>query len=55
MNFQRDLQVRLQERYRGLYKANFQVYKNEAGYLVKFIEATPALRYLIEDVGRSEP
>ncbi len=55
MNFQRDLQVRLQERYRRLYKAGFKLYKGEAGYLVNFIRSTPALRYLIEDVERSEP
>jgi hypothetical protein len=53
VNFQRDLQVRLQERYRRLYKVDFQLYKNEAGYLVNFIRSTPALRYLIEDVERS--
>lgn len=55
MNFQRDLQVRLQERYRRLYKVDYQLYKNEAGYLVSYIRSTPALRYLIEDVERSHP
>ena len=55
MNFQRDLQVRLQERYRRLYKVDSQLYKHEAGYLVKFIQSAPALRYLIEDVERCEP
>lgn len=55
MNFQRDLQVRLQERYRRLYKTGFQLYKNEAGFLVSFIRDTPALRYLVENVERCEP
>lgn len=55
MNYQRDLQVRLQERYRRLYKAELRLYKHEAGYLINFIRSTPALRYLIEDVERSEP
>ncbi len=55
MNYQRDLQVRLQERYRRLYKVDAQLYKNEAGYLVTFIKSTPALRYLVEDVERSHP
>jgi hypothetical protein len=55
VKFQRDLQVRLQERYRRLYKAGAKLYKNEAGYLIGFIRSTPALRSLIEDVERSEP
>jgi hypothetical protein len=55
MNYQRDLQVRLQERYRRLYKAGFRQYKHEAGYLVAFIRATPALLYLVETIQRSEP
>jgi hypothetical protein len=53
MNFQRDLQVRLQERYRRLYKAGYQLYKNEAAFLVEFIRSTPALRYLVENLERS--
>ena len=55
MNFQRDLQVRLQERYRRLYKAGYQLYKNEAAFLVEFIRSTPALRYLVENLERSVP
>lgn len=55
MNFQRDLQIRLQERYRRLYKTGHQVYRHEAGYLVDFIRSTPALRYLVENLERSEP
>ena len=53
MNYQRDLQVRLQERYRRLYKAGDALFKTEAGYLIDFIRATPALRYLMENVERS--
>ena len=55
MNYQRDLQVRLQERYRRLYKTGFQLYRNEAGFLVSFISDTPALRYLVENLERSDP
>jgi hypothetical protein len=55
VNYQRDLQVRLQERYRRLYKAGFRQYTDEAGYLVAFIRGTPALRYIVEDLERSEP
>lgn len=54
MNYQRDLQVRLQERYRRLYKAGDALFKTEAGYLIEFIRATPALRYLVENVERSD-
>jgi hypothetical protein len=54
MKYQRDLQVRLQERYRRLYKAKATLYKNESGYLVTFIRETPALRHIIENVERSE-
>jgi hypothetical protein len=55
VNYQRDLQVRLQERYRRLYKVDVSLYKNEAGYLITFIRSTPALKYLIENVERSHP
>jgi hypothetical protein len=55
VKYQQDLQVRLQERYRRLYKVGSSLYTDEAGYLVAFIRATPALRYLIEDIQRAEP
>lgn len=55
MNYQRDLQVRLQERYRRLYKAGDALFTTEAGYLIAFIQSTPALRYLVDNVERSEP
>lgn len=55
MKYQRDLQVRLQERYRRLYKTGLRLYKNEASFLVSFIRTTPALRYLVDAVERSEP
>lgn len=43
MRYRESLQVQLQERYRRLYKANFQSYHHEAGYLVEFIRSTPGL------------
>jgi hypothetical protein len=55
LKYQRDLQIRLQERYRRLYKANIGLYKDEALYLVSFIRDTPALRVLVENLERSEP
>src|ERR1019366_6316712 len=54
MNYQRDLQVRLQERYRRLYKAGTALFMTEAGYLIAFIRESTALRYLVENVERSE-
>lgn len=47
MRYRQSLQVRLQERYRRLYKAAWQSYHNEASYLVEFIRSTPALSALI--------
>ncbi|MBW3536919.1 MAG: hypothetical protein KY395_03995 [Actinobacteria bacterium] len=55
MKYRQALHVRLQERYRRLYKAAFQAYHNEAGYLIEFLKATPALRFEIEDLERSLP
>jgi hypothetical protein len=55
MNYRRDLQIRLQEKYRRLYKANFQSYHHEAGYFVKFIRDTPALAFIVESLERIEP
>jgi hypothetical protein len=55
VKYQRDLQIRLQERYRRLYKANISLYRNEALYLVTFIRDMPALRVLVENLERSEP
>lgn len=53
MRYRESLQVRLQERYRRLYKAHWQAYDDEAGYLVDFIRSTPALQFMIENVERS--
>jgi len=48
MNYQRDLQIRLQERYRRLYKADYKVYQNEIKFLCDYILNTPALAALVE-------
>jgi len=52
VKYQQASQVRLQERYRRLYKAHYRTYHNEAGYLISFIRKTPALRFIIEGVER---
>jgi hypothetical protein len=55
MRYRQSLQVRLQERYRRLYKARWQAYHNEAGYLVEFIRSTPALEFILGNVERCLP
>jgi hypothetical protein len=55
MKYRQALQVRLQERYRRLYKAAWMSYHNEAAYLIEFIRSTPALQSLVEDLERSLP
>ena len=55
MRYRESLQVLLQERYRRLYKANWQAYHHEAGYLVEFIRSTPALQFLADSVERAVP
>lgn len=55
MRFKQSLQIQLQERYRRLYKANWQMYEQQAGYLVTFIEQTPALKAIVDHSDRSEP
>ncbi len=55
MRYQQDLQVKLQERYRRLYKAGWSTYEHEARYLCEFIRSIPALRFLVESIERAEP
>lgn len=55
MRYQRDLQVRLRERYRRLYKTDDDVYQREAHYFLTFILGIPALRAIIETINRAEP
>ena len=55
MRYERDLQVRLRERYRRLFKTDYHVYDGEASYFRRYILGVPALRAIIENVGRAEP
>lgn len=54
MRYKNSLQVKLQERYRRLNKVNHQFYDSEAGYLVAFINDTPALSFIIDEVERHD-
>src|SRR5690348_7461055 len=55
MRYERDLQVRLRERFRRLYKSDFQGHFTQSGYIRDFILKTPALRAIVEYISRSEP
>lgn len=53
--YERDIQVRLQQRYRRLYKTKYDVYEREAAYFHKFIRDTPVLRAIVETLEHAEP
>jgi hypothetical protein len=55
VRYERDLQVRIRERYRRLFKTDHDVYRREAQYFRTFILDVPALRAIVESIGRSEP
>jgi hypothetical protein len=55
MRYRESIQAQLQERYQRLYKANWQAYRYEAGYLIEFIRSTPALKFLAESIERAVP
>ncbi|MFE7172288.1 hypothetical protein [Streptomyces sp. NPDC057616] len=55
MRYERDLQVKLQERYRRLYKADYKVYDREIKYFYDFIQKSPALRAIAERVAQDLP
>ncbi len=55
MRYERDLQVRLRERYRRLFKTDYQVYGREANYFRQYILGVPALRAIIDSISRDEP
>jgi hypothetical protein len=55
VKYQQDLQVKLQERYRRLYKAGSNAYEHEARYLCEFIRSVPSLSFLVDAIERSEP
>jgi hypothetical protein len=55
MRYEQGLQVRLRERYRRLFKTDYEVYSREAEYFRQFILGTPALRAIVEALERAEP
>lgn len=55
MRYERDLQVKLQERYRRLYKADMDAYNQEAAYFRTFVQRSPALKAITENIATSEP
>ncbi len=55
MKYRRDLQIKLQQKYRLLYKTDAKLYSRQVGYLVAFIRDTPALAAIAAHVERSSP
>jgi hypothetical protein len=55
MRYTQSSQIRLQERYSRLYKASWKAYSTEAGYLVAFIQQTPALNAIVQNLERLSP
>lgn len=52
MKYRRDLQVRLQERYRRVYKTKYGAYGRELAYFRDFVTKTPALMSIVESAAR---
>lgn len=55
MKYEQNLQVKLRERYRRLYKTGQDAYVVECRYLRKFILKSPALSAIVESVERFAP
>jgi hypothetical protein len=55
MYYQQNLRVQLQERRNRLYKAVHETYQNELKYLLDFINKTPYLKGLVQELTASEP
>lgn len=55
MKYQQNLQVRLQERFKRLFKADYNIYPREVQYFVDFVDKTPALRSMVQMIERSLP
>ncbi|MFI0515422.1 hypothetical protein RKD19_002730 [Streptomyces canus] len=53
MLYERDLQVKLQQKYRRLYKADYKVYDREIKYFRDFVVESPALRAIAERIESS--
>lgn len=55
MRFREGLQVRLQERYRRLYKSTMDSFDPNVRYLMQWADSTPALASLLAAIERAEP
>ncbi|MEV8545620.1 hypothetical protein [Streptomyces sp. NPDC051572] len=55
MRYERDLQVKLQQRYRRIFKADYESYSQEISYLASFIKGSPALCAIAERIASSAP
>ncbi|HEX6341381.1 hypothetical protein [Umezawaea sp.] len=55
MRYERDLQVRIRERYKRLFKTGHDVYDVQCGYVRDFILKSPALRAIVEQLEHSLP
>jgi len=55
MRYRQDLKVRLQERYRQIYKTTHSVYGWEMARVRSFILETPALKAIIDSANRHQP
>lgn len=53
MRYERDLQVRLRNQYRRLFKADYHIYKREAEYFRTFITESPVLLAVMESMKAS--
>jgi hypothetical protein len=54
MNYERDLQVRLRERYKRLFKSSEGVYDRECGYFRQFVMSSPALKAIVDAIEQIE-
>ena len=55
MRYERDLQVKLREKYRRIYKTGYQVYEREILYFRDWVLRTPALKAIIEALPALKP
>jgi hypothetical protein len=55
VKYRRDLQIKLQQKYRLLYKTDANLYSRQVSYLVAFIRDTPALAAIAAHIERSRP
>jgi hypothetical protein len=55
MRYERDLQVKLQERYRRIFKADDSSFRHEVTYLRDFVQRSPALKAITDRIAADLP